>query len=245
MRVRIVLVEPEYEINLGSVARAMENFGARELWLVRPKAGLGFLAKMFAKHAWPLLKNARQAKSLETAVRGCSFVAGTTGAPRRYWRSIKNCVTPRGLAEIVSERGGAGAKGASRGGEVALVFGSEGRGLGLDDLKKCDAIVNIPAGAKYPVLNLSHAVAVVLYELNAGTRDGKPLYRPAAKGKVERLARMFKETVSVLPAVRDKEKVSRAFSQVVARARPGDDEAQALFAALSGMRKLFTRRVRR
>ncbi len=222
---RVVLVEPEYEINLGSVARVMENFGATELWLVRPRAGPGFLAKMFAKRAWPILKKARKTRELDKAVRDCSFVAGTTGVPRRYWRSIKNCVTPAELAQMISGRE-----------KVALVFGSEGRGLGREDLKKCDAVVHIPASKKNPVLNLSHAVAVVLYELSSGKKPGL-LYLPAGKGKIARLEKMFEEIVSSLASVRDKKKVARAFNQIVSRARPGDDEVQALFAALSGINK--------
>ena len=50
-------------------------------------------------------------------------------------------------------------------GEVALVFGREDYGLYNDELELADALVNIPAGDEYPIMNLSHAVAVVLYEL--------------------------------------------------------------------------------
>jgi len=226
-------VEPEHEINLGSVARAMENFGAGELWLVRPRARRGFEAKMFAKHAWPLLQKAKKAGKLEDAVKGCSFVAGTTGVPRRYWKGIKNCITPRELAEKIK----AGEK-------IAVIFGSEGRGLGKADLGKCGAVVSVPTSKKYPVMNLSHAVAVVLYELNSGNAAAGPLYLPAPKKKVARLEKMFKEIVSSAPAVRDKEKVARAFGQILSRGRPGDDEVQALFAAMSGIRKAMRPRPR-
>ena len=224
--VRVVLVEPEFEINLGSVARAMENFGAKDLVLVRPRAKLGFQAKLFAKHAWPLLKKAKIVRTLDEATKGCSFVAGTTGVPRRFWRGIKNCLTPPELAEKV----------AGRNESVALVFGNEGTGLSPEDLKKCDAIVTIPTSKKYPVMNLSHAVAVVLYALSSA-KAGKPLYEPAAKKKLKRLELMFGEIMAGAKTVHDKEKVARAFGQILSRARPGDDEAQAMFAAMSGIKK--------
>ena len=37
-------------------------------------------------------------------------------------------------------------------------------------MKKCNSLINIPTGTKYTSLNLSHAVAIILYEL----RDKKP-----------------------------------------------------------------------
>jgi TrmH family RNA methyltransferase len=50
-------------------------------------------------------------------------------------------------------------------GEVAIVFGREDYGLYNDELELADAFVNIQTGEEYPIMNLSHAVAVVLYEL--------------------------------------------------------------------------------
>jgi tRNA C32,U32 (ribose-2'-O)-methylase TrmJ len=48
--------------------------------------------------------------------------------------------------------------------DVALLFGSEDNGLSREDLLSCDAVVVIPANPDYPTMNLSHAVAVCLYE---------------------------------------------------------------------------------
>jgi len=48
--VRVVLVEPEFPINIGSVARVMANFGFDNLYLVKPKA-LDDTAYMFAEQA--------------------------------------------------------------------------------------------------------------------------------------------------------------------------------------------------
>ena len=57
---RIVLVGPEYEINLGSCARLMKNFDFGELWLVSPKADIhGREAIKYAKHSKEILENAK------------------------------------------------------------------------------------------------------------------------------------------------------------------------------------------
>jgi TrmH family RNA methyltransferase len=48
---------------------------------------------------------------------------------------------------------------------VALVFGRESTGLRNEEVSMCDFIFTIPASKSYNSLNLSHAVAVVLYSL--------------------------------------------------------------------------------
>ena len=51
MDVRVVLVEPEHEGNIGSVARLAKNFGVEELWIVNPKTELGVESRVYAVHA--------------------------------------------------------------------------------------------------------------------------------------------------------------------------------------------------
>jgi len=50
-------------------------------------------------------------------------------------------------------------------GESALVFGREDVGLFNEELEQCDVLVSIPTSPEYQSMNLSHAVAVILYEL--------------------------------------------------------------------------------
>jgi len=53
----------------------------------------------------------------------------------------------------------------SRGGRVAMVYGSEKHGLTRDDLSWCHLFVEIPTDPRQPSMNLGQAVAVCLYEL--------------------------------------------------------------------------------
>ncbi|MFH0835151.1 MAG: hypothetical protein V1881_02315, partial [Candidatus Micrarchaeota archaeon] len=91
-----------------------------------------------------------------------------------------------------------------------------------------DITAHIPTKGRQGVMNLSHAVAVMLYELCA---KKAPLYKSASKGKRKALALLFSRMVSRKPRIRDKAKVSLAFKRVIERARVTDDEAQALLAA--------------
>ncbi len=227
-------------LNVGSVARAMKNFGVKKLVLVAPRCALGFTAKLFAKHSEEVLRDAAIHGSLKEAVRGCDFVVGTTGVPSRFRsRAFKNCLPLEGCFEKVL-----------RCKEAALVFGPEDSGLSEGEFEECNVVAVIPTSSAHSVLNLSHAVAVTLYELVRLTRArearGKPraFFDFASKKKISSLVKLFEETLARLPRVRDKKKVSLAFKRVLERAPASDDEAQALFAAFGEVQREFKRRER-
>ena len=227
--IRIVLVEPQFEINIGSTARAMRNFGANELVLVKPKTKIGAEAYKFSKHAQNVLKKAKTVGKVEEAVKGCSVVAGTTGVLSRYGRRIKNCITLKEFSERISRRE-----------KVAILFGNEGTGLDDKMLRKCDFVVSVPANRKYPVLNLSHAVAVVLYELQSAKI--KSHYKTAERKSTRYLVKIFRDMVNELGEINDREKIVRAFENVLGRSRIAENELQSLFAAFGGMRKRIARK---
>lgn len=58
-------------------------------------------------------------------------------------------------------------------GGIALVVGSEGRGLSRLTAEKCDGLVSIPLCGKIESLNASAATAVLLYEVLRQRRKGK------------------------------------------------------------------------
>ncbi len=227
MKVRIVLVRPEHDLNVGSVCRAMKNFGFCELWIVSPKCRLGFEAKKFAKHSEDVLESARVVKALCEAVEGCDAVIGTTGVTNRFrGRLFKNCIPVSGLYAKICKLG-----------SVAIVFGSESTGLGEEEINACDVMATIPTAPQHRVLNLSHSVAVVLYQLSLDKARKKPasatrLYAPAPKQSLEKLQELFLDAVRSSPTVRDKKKVAMAFNRVVRRALPSREEVSTLLCAL-------------
>ena len=84
-RIRVVLVEPQGDRNIGSVARAMMNFGFSSLVLVNPQVDhLGDEARKMAVKAAPLLERARVVASLRDAVSDCRQVVGTTRRFGKY-----------------------------------------------------------------------------------------------------------------------------------------------------------------
>jgi tRNA/rRNA methyltransferase len=80
-------------------------------------------------------------------------------------------------------------------GRVALLFGSEKRGLSNADFSHCHWLLHIPTSKGNISMNLGQAVAVCLYELVREARAPKAAAEektpPAAAGEVERLTAML------------------------------------------------------
>jgi tRNA/rRNA methyltransferase len=155
-----------YQGNVGSVARAMKNFGYSDLVLVNP-CTLEGPARAMASHARDVLEGARIASTLEEAVEGTNLRIGTTGiASMKTGEHIR---LPLYTAKELKDR----LNGYS--GKIAILFGREDNGFSNDELKSFDMLITVPSSEIYPVMNLSHAVAVVLYELSELEGGNSPL----------------------------------------------------------------------
>lgn len=153
---RIVLVRPQIAGNIGAVARAMENFEAGPLCLVEPKVSPAAReALQRSTHGEHRLHEARVVPTITDALEGTIYAIGASRWPGPVHQA--DDLTPREAAQAVADRISTG--------QVALLFGSEDNGLTREDLLSCDAVTVIPAGCGYPTLNLSHAVAIYLYEV--------------------------------------------------------------------------------
>jgi TrmH family RNA methyltransferase len=160
MRLLVVLVEPLYDGNVGSVARAMKNFGLSDLALVNP-CRIDDFGLAMASHARDVLEGAAVYSRLEEALEQADLVVGTTGkrldeAQHHLRLHLRvPCLSPAGLADRLQGKDGT----------VALLLGREDCGLNSDELALCDILVSIPTSPDYPVMNLSHSAAVLFYEL--------------------------------------------------------------------------------
>jgi len=174
-RVAVVLVEPLYEENIGYVARVMKNFGVKRLIIVKPRCKIGLEAIKRSMHARDVLEGARLVDSFEEVIREFDLVIGTTGKHGKKFTQVRRFMTPERLAKRLAEYRGT----------VAIVFGREDRGLTNAELALCDGVVTIPANPEYPILNLSHAVAVILYEVFKACGSKPELPRPSMPRREE------------------------------------------------------------
>ena len=152
--IRIVMVNPLYGGNVGSVCRAMANMGLSDLAIVAPGRLDMDEARMMCCSATRILDSRRTFGSLEQAVADCGLVMGATARPGLY-RS--HAQSPRELAPRILA--------ASLSSKVALVFGREDNGLTNEELAVCTQIIRIPSETEYKSLNVSHAVMICCYEL--------------------------------------------------------------------------------
>ena len=184
MDIEVVLVNSVYEGNVGAVARVMKNFGYSELTLINP-CELGAFARAMASHAQDVLDGARR-KTLEDVLVASNLVIGTTGIAG----SKANLRAPYQLARL-------GVKLSEMRGIASILFGPEDQGLSNEVLQECDVVVTVETSTKYPVMNISHAAAVILYSIASATT-------PAARRTVAThadLDRLLQHTSDVLEEI--------------------------------------------
>jgi tRNA/rRNA methyltransferase len=166
---RIVMVRPRGSGNIGSVARAMKNLGAKELAIVGQARTRSFWARAMAVHGRDVLAETKCYESVRAAISDCTLVVGTTCRSGLY-RSHSQ--TPRKIApEIVR---------AAQKGKVALLFGPEDHGLSNKDLEHCQLLITIPTHPEYQSLNVAQAAVICLYELYIAS------LAPAAEESIQR-----------------------------------------------------------
>ena len=215
---RIVLVRPRNPLNIGAAARAMANFGFRDLTVVNPYEPT-WQETRSAVGAEDLVRSARAVPTLLEAIGDAALVVGTTAGSRRHLTRELVSLTdlPAWLASRRSRRGSPPAAKVDsrfRGNDellgrrvlrAALLFGSEKTGLSNHEMSYCQALVRIPTSPRCPSMNLGQAVAVCCYELArqglvSNRSAGARIHRsdPATQ---QSLAHLFDRAARVLDTV--------------------------------------------
>lgn len=228
-RCRVVLVRPHFAGNLGSVARAMRNFGLTDLVLVAPYTfPSNPEARRLATHGEGILDAARIVPELGDALADCVYTLATSaltaGVIRRGMTGPPAEMIPRLVRTAAA-------------GPVALVFGPEPHGLTNEEISRCHGLVHIPVDPDYPALNLAQAVAVCLYEVRKAwsaemAGPAEPTAPPALATHAE-LERMFDHLRQGLEAIgflfgTRQETLMHAVRQLVGRATPTPQEVRML-----------------
>jgi tRNA/rRNA methyltransferase len=190
-RLCAVLVAARNPLNIGAAARAMSNFGFTRLRVVNPYS-MPFREARSAVGAADLLQQAEECATLADAVADCSLVVGTSALQNRELRHPVH--RPEQAAELIRKELNTG--------RVALVFGSEKRGLSKEDLSHCHWILRIPTREEHSSMNLGQAVAVCLYEIVRSSdrvekpdQHGNDHTRPATSADIERLTQVLLQSL--------------------------------------------------
>lgn len=163
MRIGIAICEPVYEVNVGHIARLMMNFGLEELLLIEPRVDLT-KARVFAAHASSIVDRARIVCFEDILRMDFDLIVGSTSTPSKDRSNIiRDAIDASTLAGIVRSRE-----------NVCLLLGRESTGLTNEELARCDVVVSINTPTDYKALNISHALAIILYEI---FKDSTAIYR--------------------------------------------------------------------
>jgi tRNA/rRNA methyltransferase len=176
--IRIVLSHTSHPGNIGAAARAMKTMGIVSLCLVNPKKFPDADAVARASGAYDVLQNARVCASLAEALHGTVYALAVSARRRELAYAS---VEARSAAQALVA--------AARGGEVAIVFGTEMSGLTNEEILQCGAMAHIPTDPGYSSLNLAAAVQVMAYEARAAALGAPALpggeFEPARHEDVE------------------------------------------------------------
>lgn len=160
---RVVLVRPRNPLNIGAAARAMSNFGFKDLVAVEPY-GPVWRETRSAVGGEEIIRSARAAASLVEAIDDVSLVVGTTSGQRRTLD--RELMSLRDLPAWIKEHAPP-----ARRKQAAILFGSEKTGLSNENLSFCHLLIHIPTRPRCPSMNLGQAVAICCYELARGGFD--------------------------------------------------------------------------
>ncbi|MBI1969066.1 RNA methyltransferase [Candidatus Woesearchaeota archaeon] len=228
--ISLILLEPEYPSNIGAVARVMANFGFSQLVLINPKCNyLHMDAVMRAKKGSSILKKAKikdfsYLKTFHTLI-------GTTAQLGTGFNLPRSPMTLEQLAELLEGK---------RRANIGLLFGRESIGLKNKEIAQCDFMVTIPAEKQYPTLNISHAVAVVLYVLHRKFKEGHTDHiLLASKRDKEQILKMLNEVLDTLEFSKPekKETQKKVWKRIVGKAFLTRKEASSLMGFLRKLQK--------
>jgi len=150
----VVLVSPYVDGNVGSVSRAMLNFGMHDLRIVNPRCDIhSETARTLAVGSAEILNNARVFTSLEDAIADLDIVVVTSARKHNLNQIL---ATPREIAhEIVTPTNAHSA---------GIVFGRERNGLTSEEVALANRRVCISTFEQFGVLNMAQAVNILSYE---------------------------------------------------------------------------------
>lgn len=148
----VILVRPQLGENIGAVARAMSNFGLKELRIAAPRDGWpNKRAEETASGGESIVKAAKIFPDFTSAMHDIQLAYATTARPRDMEKRV---ITPDVATKEITESDG----------KIALVFGPERTGLENEEIAWCDTLITIPTAPENSSLNIAQSAVVLFYE---------------------------------------------------------------------------------
>ena len=229
----VVFVEPKFPGNIGFIARVMANFEFENLILVNPEE-IGKDAYRFAKHGKRIIERAIIMNDFGELRDFLDYAIATSGIDTRSPKKFKRiAITPEELADKIRKMEG----------KVGIIFGRENYGLYNDEIEKCDLLVRIPSSSNYPVLNVSHAAAIILYEIYKKGSESSD--RPVAENfELDLLTKNFSEILKIINFPEHKRKNTEVmFRRIIGRATLTKWEFHSLMGVLNRIKYKLNKKI--
>ena len=239
----IVLVETQMGENIGAAARAMANFGLKDLRLVKPRDGWpNDKARAAASRGDTIIDEVRLFDTVEAAIADLELVFATTARAHDLAKEVESpAVAAQSL--MVAARAGVAS---------GILFGREKWGLTSDEVGLADRIVTIPVDPVFASLNIAQAVIILAYEWRRQV-VGDPAWTPFVEkerspqaSKAELLA-LFDHLEGSLDAVEFFRPLSkrpvmvRNLRQIFQKARLSEQEVRTLRGVIAALERRPTR----
>ncbi len=202
----------------------MMNFEINQLYLVNP-VDRDDACYARAVHAQPLLDQACVFSTFSEAVKSLDYLVATSSIESfSDKKHLRNSVHLNDFADQIM----------SVDGTVGLVFGREDYGLYNEEIAACDIMLRIPTSEQYLSLNLSHAVALVLYNLYV-----KQIHTPRTQRKIGSMekGKLHEYFAQLLDEINypehKKEKTKIMFKRILGRSMPSTWEYHTLMGVFS------------
>lgn len=209
----VAVVEPEFALNVGYLARAMANFGLNQLYIIAREKNVTENAEAlrFSSHAHYVIEKVKYLKSLDQLRNRFLILVGTTAIRGKRKSNItrKTYALEDSIPRISRSLRGSPSgqtKSSSRdnANRLCFVFGRDTTGLTNEELRKCDYNITIFTGTKYNTLNISHAAAIIFYAFSSyfrnhstPTRKQDLFEREPSRKEKARVVSLFRELASI------------------------------------------------
>lgn len=224
--IRVVLVEPEGEYNVGFIARLCKNFSVNELYIVNPKVNISDAIR-FSAGGKDILINAKIVSSFDEAVADVDIKIATSSIADNKGDILRKSIKPWEVIPLIQDK------------KTALIFGRESVGLTREEIFKSDFLLHIPANPEYPVLNLSHAVGIVLYEIWKYRYITSSISSQSISNQsIKLIDKYTRELYELIKRSEDDYKMYIALKRAIIRGVKDEEEARVI---IHFLRKLYTR----
>jgi TrmH family RNA methyltransferase len=203
----------------------MANFNFENLYLINP-CKLNDECYSRAMHAQNIIDDAKIFKTFKECVENIDFLVATSSIESKSDKKhLRNAILLENFSKKIFEIEG----------KIGLVFGREDYGLYNEEIASCDIMLKIPTSEKYPSMNLSHSVAVVLYTLYINKKNEPKKKRKIGKIEKEKLFNFFSDLLDEINyPEHKKEKTKIMFKRIMGRAMPSKWEYHTFMGVLSG-----------